>query len=138
MRRPFASVRTATRQFAADQSAAAVLEFAILGPLFIVLIFGVIIFGFALYTMSNVNYVAERVGRLLQLNPGMSAAEVSEAIFAELPQLDADNLDVAVEMDSDGAYDFARATVSYEFTVEMPLLGSYPIAYSTTVNVPRS
>ena len=138
MRRPFASVRSATGQIAADQSAAAVLEFAILAPLFIMLTFGVIILGWALYTMSNVNYVAERVGRILQLNPGMSAGEVSAAVSAELPHLDAENLDVAVVTDSDGAYGFARATVSYEFSVEVPLFGSYPFAYTTTVNVPKS
>lgn len=127
------------RRLAADQSATAVLEFAILAPLFILLIFAVIVFGWALYTMSNINFVAERVGRLLQLNPKMSESEVSETITAALPQLNQDALDVTVVLDAAApGYPISRATVSYEFAVEVPLLGAYPFFYSTTVSVPRT
>lgn len=131
------SARHFVRPFIADRSGAAALEFAILGPLFIMLTFGVIVLGWALYTMSSVNFVAERVGRLLQLNPSMSSSEVSESVKADLSNLDQANLAVSLltETNSSG-YQIARATVSYAFSVDIPLFGSFPVNYSTTVSVP--
>lgn len=125
------------RRFISDPTATALLEFAILAPLFIMLVFGVIILGWAFYTMSTVNFVAERVGRLLFLNPAMSSSEIEESVTAELDYLNRDSLEVTVSTETaSGSYRIARATVSYEFAVEVPLVGTYPWFYTTTVSVP--
>lgn len=137
MNRQSVSDRRLAQRFISDPSATAVLEFAILAPLFIMLIFGVIVFGWALYTMSTVNLVAERVGRILLLNPRMSSSEIEGRVSAELNYLDQDALEVTVSTDTaSGSYRIARATVSYEFAVEVPLVGTYPWFYTTTVSVP--
>ena len=131
------SVDRCSKRLARDCSGASALEFAILAPIFLSLVFGVIVLGWALYTMSNVNFVAERVGRLVQLNPAMSATEVSESIKAELPHLDQDNLNVSLQIDTQASgYTIARATVTYDFSVEVPLLWSQAVHYTTTVSVP--
>jgi Flp pilus assembly protein TadG len=125
------------RRFISDPSGAAALEFAILAPLFIALTFGVIILGWAFYTMSNMNFVAERVGRVLFLNPGMSSSEIEERVAAELAHLDQSALTVTVSFETASAgYRIGRATVSYEFAIEIPLAGTYPWLYTTTVSVP--
>ena len=123
MNRQSASVSRGWKRFSADQSATALLEFAILAPLFILLVFGVIVFGWSLYTMSTVNLAAEHVGRLMQLDPSMSSEQV--------------NLDISVASETVTGYRVARATVSYEFTLDLPLVGSYPLHYTTTVSVPQ-
>ena len=137
MNRQSASVSRGWKRFSADQSATALLDFAILAPLFILLVFGVIVFGWSLYTMSTVNLAAEHVGRLMQLDPSMSSEQVSQRVRAELPHLDQDNLDISVASETVTGYRVARATVSYEFTLDLPLVGSYPLHYTTTVSVPQ-
>lgn len=137
MNRQSVSARRLAQRLINDPSATAVLEFAILAPLFIMLMFGVIVLGWALYTMSTVNLVAERVGRILLLNPSMSSSEIEGRVSAELNYLDQDALEVTVSTDTaSGSYRIARATVSYEFAVEVPLVGTYPWFYTTTVSVP--
>ncbi len=137
MNRPSVSDKRLARRFISDPTATALLEFAILAPLFIILMFGVIILGWAFYTMSTVNFVAERVGRLIFLNPAMSSSEIEEGVTAELDYLDQEALEVTVRTDTaSGSYRIARATVSYEFAVEVPLVGTYPWFYTTTVSVP--
>jgi Flp pilus assembly protein TadG len=129
--------RRLARGFVSDPSAAAALEFAILAPLFIALMFGVLILGWVFYTMSTMNFVTERVGRVLFLNPGMSSSEIEERVTAELAYLDPSALtvDVTFETASSG-YRIGRAVVSYEFAIEIPLAGTYPWLYTTTVSVP--
>ena len=125
------------QRFISDPSAAAALEFAILAPLFIALMFGVIILGWAFYTMSTMNYVAEKVGRVLFLNPSMSSSEVEERVATDLAYLDRSALTVDVSFETvSGGYRVGRAVVSYEFSIEIPLAGTYPWLYTTTVSVP--
>ena len=130
------SNRRSAQRFFSDPSGAAALEFAILAPLFIALMLGVTILGWVFYTMSTMNFVAERVGRVLFLNPSMSSSEIEERVTAELDYLDQSALTVTVSSETASGYRIGRATVSYQFAIEIPLAGTYPWLYTTTVSVP--
>ena len=131
------SGKSQLKRFSEDQSASSALEFAILGPIFLMMFLGSLMLGWAIFTISNVNFVAERAGRVLQLNPAMSSSEVSTAIKGQLAYLDQNNLTVALVISTGtGGYRMGRATVTYQFQFEVPLVGVYPISYSSTVSVP--
>ena len=129
--------RSRLKFFPEEESGSSALEFTILGPIFLMMFLGSLMLGWAIFTISNVNFVAERAGRVLQLNPSMSSSEVSTAIKTQLAYLDQDNLTVALAISTGtGGYRMGRATVTYQFRFEVPLVGSYPISYSSTVSVP--
>ncbi len=129
--------RSRSKRFAKEQSGSSAIEFAILGPIFLMMFLGCLMLGWAIFTISNVNFVAERAGRVLQLNPTMTSSQVSKAIKSQLAYLDQQNLTVALAISTGtGGYRMGRATVTYQFQFEVPLVGVYPIAYSSTVSVP--
>ena len=131
------SGKSQLKRFSEDQSASSAPEFAILGPVFLMMFLGSLMLGWAIFTISNVNFVAERAGRVLQLNPAMSSSEVSTAIKGQLAYLNQNNLTVALVISTGtGGYRMGRATVTYQFQFEVPLVGVYPISYSSTVSVP--
>lgn len=128
--------RRTLREFRSDESATSVLEFAILGPLFLMLFLGVIGVGWSIFTVTTVNYAAERAGRVLLLNPSMSSEEVSAEVKSQVGYFEEDDLTVALAITTENGYRIGRATATYDFVLEVPLVGSYPISYSSTVSVP--
>ena len=114
--------------FGSDVSGSSALEFAIVGPAFLLLLLGTVALGWTIFTISSVNFAAERAGRVLLLNQGMSAAEVTEAVRAEVAFVDEDNLEVSFDVNTGaGGYRIGKATATYNTVFEVPLLGQFPI-----------
>lgn len=130
------SGRNRPRELWSDEEASSALEFAILGPVFLMLIFGVIGLGWTIHAVSNVNYVAERVGRVLQLNPKMSEADITTTIRGQLSYLDPKQLTITLNKDSAGGINMGHANVRYDLVYDVPFVGSFPVSYRTSVSVP--
>lgn len=129
--------RSLLRRWADDRSASSAIEFAILGPAFLAMLFGIFVFGWAINMISSVNLGVERAGRELQLRPAMTAQDLQTVIASQFSYLDPANLQVSLAVGSStGGYRIGKITASYSFAIELPLAGSYPIAYSANIEVP--
>ncbi|TIS54197.1 TadE/TadG family type IV pilus assembly protein [Mesorhizobium sp.] len=138
------SARWMLRAFTRDASGGAALEFALIAPFLIMLLFGIFAFGWALNAMSSVRYTLETSSRTLQMKNSLAEAEI-EATEAEIEAVAEEKLldmglkdvDVTIAIDpASGGFRMAHLTASYAFVIEFPYFDRYPINYATTVTVP--
>ena len=97
---------------------ASALEFAIVAPVFFMLVFGVIVYGYYFASISMLNHVAYEAARATI--SGLSDDERSTLAYARADELisglggfiDADAIEVQAAADGDGVY---AVTIHYEF-----------------------
>ncbi|WP_348644343.1 TadE/TadG family type IV pilus assembly protein [Mesorhizobium sp. CU2] len=129
--------RSRTREFAADAQGGAAIEFALIVPFLIMLLFGIFAFGWSMHSASTVRYTLEASARSLQLNNTLTQADIQSIATQKLQTLGFQNVNVAIATDPpSGGFKMAHITASYAFIIAFPYFASFPINYSTTVTVP--
>ncbi|WP_296742734.1 TadE/TadG family type IV pilus assembly protein [Mesorhizobium sp.] len=127
----------AARSFAGNISGGAALEFALVAPLLIMLLFGVFAFGWSMNADSSVRYTLEASARSLQLNNTLSQSAIQSIATQKLQSLGLQNINVTIATDpASNGFRMAHVTATYSYVINFPYFSNYPINYSTTVNVP--
>ncbi|MGX9142839.1 TadE/TadG family type IV pilus assembly protein [Mesorhizobium sp. 128a] len=120
-----------------DCSGAAGLEFALVAPVLVMLLFGIFAFGWAMNAVSTVRYTLETSSRALQLNNTLSQSDIQAIATQKLVKLGLKNVVVTIATDpASGGFKMAHLTASYAFVIAFPYFDQFPINYSTTVTVP--
>jgi Flp pilus assembly protein TadG len=123
--------------FGNDDRGGAAIEFAILAPAFLVVVFGVLAAGWAINGVSSVNHALERTGRALQLNPSLSTDQMLQLVQAQVAYMGTPNVAVALTVDPpSGGIKLAHVTATYNFVIDIPIMVPQAIGYSSTVSVP--
>ena len=113
------------------------MEFAIVLPVFLAIIFGIFQFGWAQHSASSLKYALEYASRALLLNPTMSESAVRSLVLTKLQGISDTSVSVTMTVNTDPSG--AKTAViagGYNYSVGVPTLASYPINYSTNVSVP--
>jgi len=117
-----------------DEAGASAVEFAIVGPMLIMLLVGIFSIGWAIYNIATVHLAVEQAGRKLSLNPSLSQSDLSKLIQN---QVDDPNIVVSLSIDTQsGDQKLAHITADYTYTISVPMLPDYSLTYDTTVTVP--
>ena len=125
------------KTFTRDGSGGAALEFALIAPFLIVLLFGIFAFGWALNAMSSVRYTLETSSRALQMKNSLTQSEIQAIATQKLLAMGLKNVNVTIAIDPpSGGFRMAHLTARYAFVIEFPYFDQYPIDYATTVTVP--
>ncbi|MBZ9986639.1 pilus assembly protein [Mesorhizobium sp. BH1-1-5] len=125
------------RAFAGDASAGAGLEFALIAPFLITLLFGIFAFGWSMNSMSSVRYALEASARSLQLNNTLTQSDIQAVATQKLQALGLKNVNVTITIDpASGGFRMAHVNASYAFVISFPYFSDYPISYTTSVTVP--
>ncbi|MEI9410442.1 TadE/TadG family type IV pilus assembly protein [Mesorhizobium salmacidum] len=125
------------RAFRADRSGGAALEFALIAPFLIMLLFGIFAFGWSMNSASSVRYTLEASARSLQLNNTLTQADIQAIATQKLLALGLKNVNVTIATDpASGGFRMAHLTAAYSFVIDFPYFDAYPINYATTVTVP--
>lgn len=125
------------RAFTGDASGGAGLEFALLAPFLMMLLFGIFAFGWALNAMSSVRYTLETSSRALQMKNSLTQAQIQAIATEKLLDLGLKDVEVTIGIDPpSGGFRMAHLTATYAFVIEFPYFDQYPINYATTVTVP--
>jgi len=120
-----------------DASGGAGLEFALIAPFLIMLLFGIFAFGWSFNSISTVRYTLETSSRALQLNNTLTQSDIQAIATQKLLALGLKNVTVTIVVDpASGGFKMAHLTASYAFVIEFPYFDQYPIYYATTVTVP--
>ena len=120
-----------------DTSGGAGLEFALIAPFLIMLLFGIFAFGWSFNSISTVRYTLETSSRALQLNNTLTQSQIQAIATQKLLALGLKNVTVTIVVDpASGGFKMAHLTASYAFVIEFPYFDQYPIYYATTVTVP--
>jgi Flp pilus assembly protein TadG len=125
------------RAFTRDASGGAALEFALLAPFLMMLLFGIFAFGWALNAMSTVRYTLETSSRALQMKNSLTQAQIQAIATEKLLALGLKDVKVTIGIDPPSSgFRMAHLTATYAFVIEFPYFDRYPINYATTVTVP--
>jgi Flp pilus assembly protein TadG len=102
-------------------------------PVFIMIVSGVIVFGWTQHGVSTMRYALESASRQLMLNPSLTEGQVQSLVRASLAEPGDPNVTVTVQITTGSTSKIARLTGRYEHVVSVPLLDDFPITYSSTV-----
>ena len=125
------------KSFRKNDKGSAAVEFGLVAPVFLLMIFGVFFAGWIAYTTNNVNYALSQITRALQLKPTMNQTQLQTLVRNALT-IGGDSTDVTVTLTLetlDTKTKLAHATATYPLTVSVPLLGDYTMLYTTKLTI---
>lgn len=115
------------------------LEFAILGPVFIVFLIGFLQVAWAMYCASSVRFALHNSARALVLNPTMSQSDFQNLVQSAVTPLAAENVSVSLTKSFPNAgLQLANATATYSYQIVVPFMPTYQGQFSTSFLQPST
>lgn len=111
------------RCFANDRGVAAV-EFAIVLPVFIMLVMGIVDFGRIYWVKSSMQFVVEQSTRHAMVNSDITEAALETYAYAQEASVSGSGAVFDATIDASGAVNFMTVTGTYTFNFITPLVGS--------------
>lgn len=131
------SVRTSTRRIATNDDGNAAVEFAMIGPLLIVMVAAIFSIGWVMHSISSVRYALEEAGRTLLVNPAMTENELITLVTNKLGQLANGNVVVSLVVDqAQNGIMLAHANAAIPLNFDVPLLPQFGFTFDTSVTIP--
>lgn len=126
-----------TSEFKRDRSGGAALEFALIAPFLVVLLFGIFAFGWSMNYMSSARYTLETSSRSLQLKNTLTQADIQSIATKKLQAMGLKDVIVTIVVDpASGGFRMAHLTATYALVIDFSYFSGFPINYATTVTVP--
>lgn len=131
------SASSGASAFRRDRSGGAGLEFALIAPFLMILLFGIFALGWSMHSVSSVRYTLETSSRSLQLQNTLTQADIQSIATQKLQALGLKDVNVTIAIDpASGGFRMAHLTATYAFVIDFPYFSAFPINYATTVTVP--
>ena len=115
-----ACARAALRGFRRDEGGAGAVEFALVGSALILLVLGILWFGWVLQIRNDLAQAADRGVRYVVMNPTATDQAIQTEVAALLTGYSTSNLTVQADSQVVGATSFRRIRVSYIMPVSIP------------------
>lgn len=130
-------MRRIFRSLAGDKGGATALEFAIISPVFIALVFGVFNMGFALYCGAAVRHAVQESSRVLMFDPNTTANTLKAKVTSKLVQVPVTNLSLTITDETVTQTEhLKRVTWTYNYLVYAPFISSKTFEMGSSVTVP--
>jgi Flp pilus assembly protein TadG len=125
------------------EDGAAALEMALVAPLFIAIVLGIINIGWAVFCGAEVRHAVERSTRMLIADPSIAddlsagSATMQEAVRDALSAADPDEVDVTLTKETVGTSGtVARLAWTYGYTIDAPFVDPISIDFDSSLVVP--
>ncbi|MCP2679124.1 pilus assembly protein [Maricaulaceae bacterium NA33B04] len=125
------------RFFTHDTRGSTAVEFAFIAPVFILLVVAAILFGQAYYALGSVQWAIERTARDLMVDGELTEAEFETRVRQLTDSLTAMNYTVAYQDVMYGEIRVTEITTTLQYTINVPVVGSYTLTYPVEVHSPR-
>lgn len=122
------------RSFGDDRSGTSSVEFALIFPVFAILLFGIAKFAYAQHCASSLHFALRTASRSLMLDPSMNQGQLERLVKDDLTVLGDPDVQVTLTVSDNGNGRVARLTGRYEYALDLPLLETFPIVYASTVS----
>lgn len=130
-------MRRLLRRLTRDRRGATALEFAIVAPVFIAMVFGVFNLGYALYCGAAVRHAIQESSRLLMFDPNTTASTFKTAVVSKLVNVPVTNLRIAITDETvKQTQHLKRVTWTYNYMVYAPFITSKAFEMGSSVTVP--
>jgi Flp pilus assembly protein TadG len=124
------------KSFWADERGVNAVEFAMVLPVFIAMMFGVIQTGLALYYSSSVQFSLEKTAREAMLDGGLSSGALQQAFNDELKTFTDKKITIQYALDSQGDVDVVVLKAKYIHVFDIPLVPHFEMAFPVEVRAP--
>jgi Flp pilus assembly protein TadG len=125
-------------RLSADNSGASALEFALVLPVFVMMVFGTIQLGLAYYFAGSVQFALERTARMTMVDQDMSAGQVQTAFANELSAFTNQNISITYTVDNGGPVPIAELSATYVHEFVVPLVPAFDLEFDVETRVPLS
>lgn len=125
------------RRFLTDRSGAGAVEFALLMPVFAILLFAGAVFGQAYYAVGTVQYAIERTARDMMMSSALTESEFETRLRALTDEIGNMSYQVSYSETIYGEIRVTEITTVLSYPVTIPLYGEMTITYPVEVLVPR-
>lgn len=118
---------------AGDERGATVVEFAIVAPVMLMMLFGIFQFGWMQHSLSNVRHAVDRASRALVLDPELTQPALQTIVTSHLAGTA--NPDVTVTLtkaEVDGG-EIANLSTAYVVEFGVPGLATFSVPYKVNV-----
>jgi Flp pilus assembly protein TadG len=121
------------RRYLGDRHGGAALEFAMLGPVFLMFMIGFFQVAWAMYCASSVRYALHNSARALVINPSMSASDFQTMVKSAVSPLAAENVTVTLTKTTPSSgLQLSTATATYSYQIVIPFMPTYNGTFSTS------
>ncbi|MCK5166785.1 MAG: pilus assembly protein [Rhodospirillaceae bacterium] len=124
MAHKIASIINKTRSYLANDRGVAAVEFAIVLPVFIMLIMGIVDFGRIYWIKSAMQFVVEQSTRYAMVNTSISEAALETYAYAQEASVSGSGATFEATIDASGTVNYMTVTGTYTFSFITPLVGT--------------
>ena len=125
------------RSFTRDQRGVSAVEFALVGPGFIMMLIGVFVLGYSMHCISSVRLAVEGAARALEINQTMTQDQLTTYVQNKLTGVGDPNVTIALANDTSvGGVSMKKITGTYVFDIIIPLIPTQHVSFTTSVSVP--
>ena len=121
------------RRWRSDRSGATAAEFAMVLPLFVVMVGGIFEFGWTQHCLSSIRYAMETTARDLMLDPTLTETQIETRVRAQLEDTADPDVEVSLSIAAGPAGKIATLTGVYVREIGVPLLPAIPLTHQVTV-----
>lgn len=126
------------RHMAKDASGASAVEFAMIAPLLIMVIFGIFQVGWALHCASSVRYALDESARVLSISPEITAADVEAAMRERLKTFADPEISVSISEDLESpGLRITNLRATYVHSLSVPMLPTWELRFQSAAVVAR-
>ena len=108
------------RKFISDRSGAAALEFALIGPPFILLLFGLVEFGRGLHIRNALDFAADHAQRMIVIEPSASASLIEDDVRSRFLAGQPDRLSASFSSEAASGVEYRLVSLEYSMQLLLP------------------
>lgn len=105
-------------------------EFALIAPVLMTMILGVLMLGMAYYEGATMQWSLERNMRAVMLDPDTTEADIEELMAEDLARIGSPDVDFTYEIDESGSVPLGIATASFDVPLNIPFLPDFSLHFS--------
>jgi Flp pilus assembly protein TadG len=120
-----------------DQRGATAAEFAILCPVFCMMIFGVIEISRMMYMGASVQWAVDRAARMVIVDPDVSDSDLEAAVTQYLVAAGSPTVAINTEEEDFGGVPVIRLSAHYDHAVYGPFITGWTVGFDFETLVPR-
>ena len=126
----------AWRRLLRAESGTALVEFAMVMPIYITLLLGLVEFGRAFWIRNTLQFAAEETGRYAMTQLATDSAPLTAKLQSQLSGIDAGSVSVQVTTDTTSGTNYVTITADYVFEFLVPFLPVGPVTLTGRSRVP--
>ena len=124
MKKLYSPIYKNWRKYIANNRGVAAVEFAIISPVFLMFVMGIIDFGRAYFIKSSMQYVVEQAARHAMVNPGILVSDLNAYADGQAAGITLVGATFNSAIDDSGAINFVTISGTYTFNFFTPLVGT--------------